>query len=74
MKCEYCEENKYIYDGMELSTKDDGYCGIDAYMNNNKLNIDASADTYEPNYIEAEIEINYCPMCGRKLIVEEDNE
>lgn len=74
MKCEYCEGNKFIYDSMKLGTKNDSYCGIDVYINNNKLNIDASTDTYEPNYIEVEVEINYCPMCGRKLIVESDED
>lgn len=70
-KCEYCNDNKLIYDGMVFSRKsEDGYSGIDILVEDNKLCVTASADTYEPNYLEAEVEINYCPMCGKKLIVE----
>ena len=74
MKCEYCKGSKFIQEGKETGIKANGYVGLDVWLDYNKLNIDGSVDVYEPNYIEIEIEINYCPMCGRKLIVEDVSE
>lgn len=69
--CKYCEresyEEKYIYDDRKWSRKTHSDFGIRVYIENNKLNIGASADTYEPGYVECEIDINYCPMCGKNL-------
>ena len=33
-------------------------------VDGNKMHVDNSAREYDP----VEIEINYCPMCGRKLV------
>ena len=55
--CKYCENGDSIY-----------YDDLDVYIIGNELNIDLNMnieDVYIDN--EYEIEINYCPMCGRKL-------
>ena len=51
----------------KISSKGDFYPGIIAFVENNRLEIEAIPDTYENAYLEASVEINYCPMCGRKL-------
>lgn len=63
--CDFCEnENWYSEEGTaghQLS--------IEIYPFNNLLAIISFAndDTGESNELSAEIEMNYCPKCGRKL-------
>lgn len=68
-KCKYCDDNECeeIYSDIKLGSKKDCNVGIDIYIQQNNLYVESSADTYEPSYNEAKVEINYCPMCGRKL-------
>ena len=49
---------KYCHGDSELIMDDGDYGGIDVYISGNILTID---------YIN-ETSINYCPMCGRKLV------
>lgn len=64
--CKYCDDNgELVYHEWKDTPK--GSKGISVGVVLDGLCIDASADTYEPNYIEEVIKINYCPMCGRKL-------
>lgn len=73
--CEYCEKKKDLVNSYELSKKNDNYHGIDASIDGNIVYITASADVYEPGgYEEITFRINYCPMCGRKIVEEQDNE
>ena len=65
-KCEYCILNKPIVDTYCFGKNSESH-GIDLIIFDNILEITASGDTYEPNFEETEIKINYCPMCGRKL-------
>lgn len=66
--CKYCITYEDIYNDYKYSNKkEDSMYGISVHIENNIMMIDASGDTYESSYVEAEIKINYCPMCGRKL-------
>ena len=68
--CEYCREYDVVdlIDTMvKLSRKRDFYPGIRAYVDRNTIEICSISDTYEPNFNEASIEINFCPKCGRDL-------
>ena len=68
--CEYCKDynQKCLSERNDkMSRKGDFYSGITTYIEENKLQIQAVADVYEPNFTEKSIEINYCPMCGREL-------
>jgi hypothetical protein len=68
MSCDYCEGLCYLaYRSEHLSLKGNFYPGIDVSIEGNELCIDGCADTYEPNYIEESIRINFCPICGMKL-------
>ena len=61
--CKYCD--KSTEDNLVKSIY---YGGLDAYIIGNELNIDLdiiAKDIYVDNRYE--IEINYYPMCGRKL-------
>lgn len=64
--CIYCNEPfECIIDYEDLSGHSSEF--IHAGLDGDKLSVDATAGVYEPNYLEAERKINYCPMCGRKL-------
>ena len=71
--CEFCrndgwsENENLINPSSHLSSKGDFYSGFTVYVDGDSLSIRAVADTYEPSYMEDEIKINFCPMCGRKL-------
>lgn len=54
--CEYCE-NKKILMSFDESLEFEGYVGI---KNRNKLEV-------SNDFGVTQIEINYCPMCGRNL-------
>ena len=41
--------------------------GIIVGVEDDELWVTAAPDTYEPGYMEAEVKINFCPMCGEKL-------
>ena len=74
--CKYCEgwPTEHLYNTRtDVGKKSGGYPGLEVYIDipSNVMWIGGHADVYEPNFIEAEIEINYCPMCGRKLNDEE---
>lgn len=68
-KCPYCQSKKAIFssDG----TYEDGYTGVDRYEYMNAY-IDSAELTvihnFEVGYVEQHKKINYCPMCGRKLL------
>lgn len=53
--CDFCEEHKPLFEHCDtvVSISDD-----------NTLNIN---DIYDSYYIDYDIEIDYCPKCGRKL-------
>lgn len=51
----------------KYGSKSNGYVGMDVYIGDSSLCIDAVPDTYEPIFMEKEIKINFCPMCGKKL-------
>lgn len=73
MSCEYCKGERPLLERInKLSTKGDFYPGIAVDIYENRLCIDAVADTYEPNYLEEDIEIKFCPMCGDSLTEEEE--
>lgn len=72
MACKYCMQwpNEFIFNNRDkrgLNT--DGYPGIqvDIMEGEPKMRIGACPDTYEVGWIEAEFEINFCPMCGEDL-------
>lgn len=66
--CKYCSGEKSLRCTRgRLSSKGDFAPGIEVFVERGMLYITAVADVYEPNYMEEEIEINYCPKCGRDL-------
>ena len=68
MSCSVCKGEKYLYNSQtKYSYKGDFMPGVTINVENGKLYIDAIADTYEPNYIEIETDIFYCPVCGEKF-------
>lgn len=68
MSCVYCEGGRNLISRSEhFSLKGDFYPGVDVCIDGNELYVNGCADTYEPNYIEESIKINFCPMCGRQL-------
>jgi len=70
--CKYCHEPFLDFSGRtdyEVDLEDAAYCGTDDEGN---LEFGASFDSGCVSKSEA-VNINYCPMCGRKL-VEADNE
>jgi hypothetical protein len=60
--CNYCDLTKSNWEMLfrNYDTKCD-YEVIEIYLSKNKLFV---SDTYDN---EVSVEINYCPMCGRKL-------
>ena len=68
MSCEYCKGSKNILNSRtRISLKNQVFPGLEAFIDANELSFIAVADTYEPNYQEECVEINFCPMCGEKL-------
>lgn len=66
--CDYCRYDVPILDtGIDLSRKGDFYPGITVGIEDGKLWVISTADTYEPSYQEESVKINFCPMCGREL-------
>ena len=65
--CKYCDVTKYKndWDGIKrLQIGWDCYTALEIWFNpsNNKFNMVAGGEG------EVKIEINHCPICGRKLI------
>lgn len=70
-RCEYCSGRLLLFErDRQLSRKSDFYPGLDISIYGDSLCIEGCADTYEPNYIEIGVKINFCPMCGEKLTEE----
>lgn len=72
MACEYCVAGmtRMLFNNRDkLSNKRDIYPGIEAEIDSirSTIWIGACPNTYEPGWVEAEIPINFCPMCGEKL-------
>lgn len=64
--CEFCEETFYS----DYKEHRNGYClWYEVYPFNNLLAVIAQANDEEGEMIEdsIQIEMNYCPVCGRKL-------
>lgn len=69
MACAFCKGRKNLIESNEhMSFKGDFFAGITVSIDGNLLNVFAVADTYEPNSMEAEAEIFFCPMCGEELV------
>ena len=75
MSCEYCRGTRTLIEQRDkLSRKGDFYPGLEVFIEDDILSVIAVADTYEPGYLEGIININFCPMCGEKLVEESLNE
>lgn len=76
MSCEYCKAgSRYspLIDTMErISSKGDFFPGILAGMSDGELWFQSVADTHEPSFQEASVDISFCPMCGRRLVNTEE--
>ena len=74
--CEYCNgiNRSLIFTSGEY---EDGYTGVphheeaEVYIDKNKLILAANV---EVTFLDEHALINYCPMCGRKLKKEQENE
>lgn len=71
--CKYCENNNKkleVYSELGL------YAAIETRRGNPYIEVWGELDGGYLGYadINAEIEINYCPVCGRKLAEEADSE
>lgn len=82
--CKYCEQNigSYRYNGVNLIYKEDCF-GIDQISfltqlfitgenGKPKMMVDVAIDDSFKSLVNHEVPINYCPMCGRKLVKEGD--
>lgn len=76
MACEYCKDCEEYFDiypkelmslNEKMSPKGDFYPGIRLSIDGDTLRAQAIADVYEPSFMEKEIKINFCPMCGQQL-------
>ena len=72
MACKHCDDWPTVpifYSRDKLSLKRDIHPGIQVEIDpyDATMWIGACPDTYEPGWLEAEIPINFCPMCGEKL-------
>ena len=59
--CDYCN-NSFGNNRLLKCTKKESEVEVDA--SNSRINIDYSG---WDEYFYADVEINYCPMCGRKV-------
>lgn len=66
MVCKYCKKGALLAE-RKLYEDHEGFVGIEVYIEGNTMYVDASSDKYEPNFMECEFEINFCPVCGSKL-------
>ena len=67
--CPYCRgEKTLISRSSKLSLKRDFYPGIELWVEADRIYIEAAPDTYEPSFMEDEVKINFCPICGRELV------
>lgn len=78
--CEYCSNEKtrkQLTERNTYSSVDDVYIGIDSYIDGNILKIEAVGEVGRPSkdttWVEDSKRIKYCPMCGKKLKVKEEN-
>ena len=69
--CEHCEEGKSLIERNTYGHSSDGYVGIDMWIGENRIEVDAIGEVGYPSkdstYVEGRTVINYCPICGRKL-------
>lgn len=71
MSCEYCDTNKMallaprIFQSKNIS-ETYGEIFIECVQNNDGNNFFISCDCHDKHHTES-YNINYCPMCGRKL-------
>lgn len=64
--CEFCMDDEPFYDSKE--GRNGFYIWCEKYPMNNLIAFIAQANTEEGELMEADIsiEMNYCPVCGRK--------
>lgn len=68
MDCKICNGEEALMVREKRSKKKDyGYIGFDISVEDGTLLVAAVPDTYEPAYMDTEIKINYCPICGKRL-------
>lgn len=67
--CPYCSGEKLLVSrSTKLSLKGDFFPGMDIWVEGDRLEVEVAPDTYEPGFMEESIKINFCPICGRKLV------
>lgn len=67
MNCPYCNGSKNIFNNRTRSRKRDSVSGVEVWIDGNKMHVLSIADTYEKNKQEIKAEIQFCPMCGKKI-------
>ena len=65
--CKYCDEGKPLYNDWHDSQHNEGCSGADAKISGDRLVFNGADDIKETNFIECEIDIYYCPMCGAPI-------
>lgn len=55
--CKYCDENSYECEIFYDERNDNYYLDIET----------SEWDEYDDDFVHQEVEINFCPYCGRKL-------
>lgn len=64
--CKYCDiTGDVIY--CDWKDTENGAKGMSICIYEDKLGIDVSTSGYKLDFLDTEIDINYCPMCGKKL-------
>lgn len=76
--CEFCnnqcqkiipdEDLKFIKEMLEDGNETSAYCSV--FLEDGELYFDSSSNEYPPS----KIKINYCPICGRDLRSEENEQ
>lgn len=73
MICLYCTADEHLLDTTtKMSRKGHFHPGDTIGIEDGELWVTAVPDTLEPEYLEAEVKINFCPMCGRDLKEDEE--
>lgn len=66
--CKYCNSDVLLSDFRGYSRHHDYKYGVVTYIEDGTLYIEAHPDSVDVGaYVEEEIEINFCPICGSKL-------
>lgn len=71
--CTYCEGNMSLARGFSTQKDDSDYIEVGIVHYKNKGVFLCCGTLYDSKYDIAVTQINYCPLCGRKLVKDENS-